>query len=61
MTVNDRILGLEVRGAYLADSTRRTGMGRMADSDNTWEPERHFKDGGEDLVNDFWKLNTQLD
>jgi len=36
-------------------------MGRMADSDNTWEPERHFKDGGEDLVNDFWKLNTHLD
>ena len=51
----DRIL--EVRGAV----SRRfywTGWEGWPDSDNTWEPERHFKDGGEGLVNDFWKLNT---
>ena len=54
----DRIF--EVRGAV----SRRfywTGWEGWPDSDNTWEPERHFKDEGEDLVNDFWKLNTHLD
>jgi hypothetical protein len=54
----DRIL--EVRGAV----SRRfywSGWEGWPDWDNTWEPERHFKDGGEDLVNDFWKLNTHLD
>jgi len=59
LTVNDRILGLEVRGAYLADSTGRDGKDGLTRT--TPGSPSGTKDGGEDLVNDFWKLNTHLD